>query len=117
MTTKKRPRLKAREGVTFASEREDDGIPSEAFKPKNVKIRVTTMISEDILEWLKKQAEERSTAYQTLLNDYLREAMEHRAKAAAMMEEFQKNKALLGHVEESFDGLAALISAAGGRRR
>lgn len=45
----------------------------EALKPENVKVRITTCISQDIYQWLKKEADETGTPYQILLNQKLRQ--------------------------------------------
>jgi predicted DNA binding CopG/RHH family protein len=42
------------------------------FDSKHVKVRITTMIDEDILTNLKKHAESKGQKYQTLLNQVLR---------------------------------------------
>lgn len=38
------------------------------------KVRITTMIDKDLLDWLKREAKKRDGKYQTLLNHVLREA-------------------------------------------
>ncbi len=47
-----------------------------ALHPSNVKVRITTYISEDIYRWLKKEAEATGTPYQILLNQKLRQVFE-----------------------------------------
>ena len=42
------------------------------FEPRNVKVRVTTMIDLDVLQKLKKIAQSKKQKYQTLLNQMLR---------------------------------------------
>jgi uncharacterized protein (DUF4415 family) len=42
------------------------------FQPQNVKVRVTTMLDEDVLQGLKGIAEEKGVKYQTLLNRIVR---------------------------------------------
>lgn len=44
----------------------------DEFDPKNVKIRVTTLIDEDVLMMLKAYAKKRGGKYQTVLNSLLR---------------------------------------------
>ena len=44
--------------------------------PSNVKVRITTYISEDIYRWLKKEADRTGTPYQILLNQKLRQVYE-----------------------------------------
>jgi hypothetical protein len=44
----------------------------DEFDPKNVKIRVTTLIDEDVLLLLKDYAKRRGNKYQTVLNGLLR---------------------------------------------
>src|ERR1700685_3012947 len=38
------------------------------------KVRITTMIDKDLLDWLKREAEGQNSKYQTLLNNVLRQA-------------------------------------------
>ena len=38
------------------------------------KVRITTMIDKDLLDWLKSEAEGQNSKYQTLLNNVLRQA-------------------------------------------
>jgi uncharacterized protein (DUF4415 family) len=45
------------------------------FDPRNVKERVTCMIDEDVVDWLRKEASGLGIGYQTLLNMKLRESM------------------------------------------
>jgi predicted DNA binding CopG/RHH family protein len=49
-----------------------DLISEDAFEPKNVKVRITTFIDEDILVMLKSYAKKRGNKYQTVLNSLLR---------------------------------------------
>lgn len=42
------------------------------FEPRHVKVRVTTMLDEDVLEALKRMAHSRGQKYQTILNQVLR---------------------------------------------
>ncbi len=71
----------------------------EALKPENVKVRITTYISEDIYRWLKKEADRTGAPYQILLNQKLRtsfdrenpDALEIRVKK--LEEELKKIKA------------------------
>ena len=44
----------------------------DEFDPKNVKIRITTLIDEDVLLMLKDYAKKRGGKYQTVLNSLLR---------------------------------------------
>jgi uncharacterized protein (DUF4415 family) len=50
-------------------------IPTDAFESRNVKMRVTAFIDEDIIDGLKKRATAKGTKYQTLMNQLLREAV------------------------------------------
>lgn len=50
-------------------------ISEDDLDPKNVKVRITTMISEDILQWLRTEADALGIGYQTFLSMKLREAM------------------------------------------
>lgn len=47
-------------------------IDESEFLPQNVKVRVTTMLDEDVLRGLKHIAEEKGVGYQTLLNKIAR---------------------------------------------
>jgi len=51
-------------------------VSKAAIHPTNVKVRITTYLSEDIYRWLKKEAESSGTPYQILLNQKLRQAYE-----------------------------------------
>lgn len=57
-----------------------DLLSAQDVAPENVKIRVTTYISEDIINWLKSEGEKRGVGYQTFLDSSLRDAMEDRTK-------------------------------------
>ena len=48
------------------------------FEPRHVKVRVTTMIDEDVLNALKKIANSKKQKYQTILNQVLRAFVERR---------------------------------------
>jgi predicted DNA binding CopG/RHH family protein len=50
------------------------------FEPRNIKIRITTMIDEEVLKSLKKIAKSRGLKYQTLLNQILRAFVEQKRK-------------------------------------
>ena len=58
------------------------------FEPRHVKVRITTMIDEDILLALKKIAKEKGQKYQSLLNHILRAFTEKTAspKLSSLME-------------------------------
>lgn len=47
-----------------------------ALHPSNVKVRITTYISEDVYRWLKREADRTGTPYQILLNQKLRHVYE-----------------------------------------
>jgi uncharacterized protein (DUF4415 family) len=47
-------------------------IDSDEFLPQNTKVRVTTMLDEDVLQGLKHIAKEKGVKYQTLLNKIIR---------------------------------------------
>jgi hypothetical protein len=49
-----------------------DILDEDAFDPKNVKVRITTFVDEDILIQLKEYAKKRGSKYQTILNSLLR---------------------------------------------
>jgi len=52
---------------------ETSKLTEDEFDPRFVKIRITTMIDEDVLVGLKKIAQKRAKKYQTLLNEILRQ--------------------------------------------
>lgn len=70
----------------------------EALKPANVKVRITTYISEDIYRWLKKEADRSGTPYQILLNQKLRQVFDEEnpeaieARLKRLEEELKKLK-------------------------
>lgn len=49
-----------------------DILDKDAFDPKNVKVRITTFVDEDVLIHLKEYAKKRGAKYQTVLNSLLR---------------------------------------------
>jgi len=51
---------------------EKDGLEGSNFAIS--KVRITTMVDKDLLDWLKREAEGQQTKYQTLLNNVLRQA-------------------------------------------
>jgi len=53
----------------------DSVLSAEDFAPENTKIRITTMISGDVLDWLRTEAKAKGIGYQTLLDMKLRELM------------------------------------------
>ena len=59
----------AKKTVKYAKK---DGLESSDFSVS--KVRITTMIDKDLLDWLKREAKKRDGKYQTLLNHVLREA-------------------------------------------
>jgi len=50
----------------------NDGLEDSSFAVS--KVRITTMIDKDLLDWLKREAEGQKSKYQTLLNNVLRQA-------------------------------------------
>jgi uncharacterized protein (DUF4415 family) len=55
--------------IKYASK---DGLENTNFAVS--KVRITTMIDKDLLDWLKHEAEGQNSKYQTLLNNVLRQA-------------------------------------------
>ena len=49
-----------------------DGLESSDFSI--AKVRITTMVDKDILDWLKREAKKKDGKYQTILNNILRQA-------------------------------------------
>ncbi len=49
-----------------------DGLEDSNFTIS--KVRITTMIDKDLLDWLKREADAQNSKYQTLLNQVLRQA-------------------------------------------
>jgi uncharacterized protein (DUF4415 family) len=64
-------KLKWTKGLPWPKE-----VVREALKPENVKVRITTYISEDVYLWLKKEADRTGTPYQILLNQKLRQVFD-----------------------------------------
>lgn len=60
--------IKNKKDIQYGSVEIDEG----EFLPQNVKVRVTTMLDEDVLQGLKHIAEEKGVKYQTLLNKIVR---------------------------------------------
>jgi len=52
-------------------------IGSDEFSPRAVKVRVTTLIDQDVLDKFKCLAKKKGQRYQTLLNDLLRQFVEN----------------------------------------
>ncbi len=50
----------------------NDGLEDSNFSVS--KVRITTMIDKDLLDWLKREAQGQNAKYQTLLNNVLRQA-------------------------------------------
>ena len=48
------------------------------FEPRHVKVRVTTMVDEDVLDALKKIANSKGQKYQSILNQVLRAFVERK---------------------------------------
>lgn len=59
----------AKKNVKFVK---TDGLEKSDFSVS--KVRITTMIDKDLLEWLKREAQKQNSKYQTLLNNVLRQA-------------------------------------------
>ena len=57
------------------------------FEPRRVKVRVTTMLDEDILRNLKKLAKSSGQKYQTLLNQILRAYLDKPSAQGAKLNE------------------------------
>ena len=60
--------------ITKSKKSKKLGLPLE-HPSSDVKVRVTTMIDEDIVFWLKSEADKVGGKYQTLLNFHLRACM------------------------------------------
>lgn len=58
----------------------DVDLGPEYFEPKNQKVRITTFLDGDVLEWLREFAEQKNSKYQTLLNEILRKVMSNSTK-------------------------------------
>lgn len=54
------------------------------LEPRHVKVRVTTMLDEDVLKALKKIASAKSQKYQTVLNQVLRAFVERKKERKLM---------------------------------
>lgn len=73
-TMKSRKKKKIKADIEYGNVELD---PLE-FDPKRVKVRITTMIDQDVLESLKSIASEHNEKYQSLLNKILRSFVESR---------------------------------------
>ena len=51
-------------------------IDPEEFNPRNVKIRVTMFVDEEVLDAFRAAAEKHGVGYQTLMNQKLRESLQ-----------------------------------------
>ncbi len=60
---------KKKQKITYSK---SDGLENSDFSVS--KVRITTMIDKDILDWLKREAMKRDGKYQSILNHILREA-------------------------------------------
>lgn len=58
-------------------------VPAEAFEPKNVKVRITMFVDEDVLTAFRAASEKHGVGYQTLMNEKLRESLEGLDKTLA----------------------------------
>lgn len=47
----------------------------DKFKNKDIKISVTSRLDPAVVQWLRKEAQQRGIPYQTLMNSFLIEAM------------------------------------------
>jgi uncharacterized protein (DUF4415 family) len=74
-------------------------IDDSFLDPKNHKVRVTTFIDGDVVQWLKSEAAHMGIGYQTLLNMKLKEGMNgpsvKEAMKEAMYELFEDGKLVL----------------------
>ena len=50
-------------------------LSEDDLEPENTKTRITTFVSGDIIEWLKREAKAKNVGYQTFLDMKLREMM------------------------------------------
>ena len=64
----------------------DIDLLDDEFEPKNVKVRITTLIDEDVLIKLKAFAGKRGTKYQTVLNLLLRSFFDRPVPARKVQE-------------------------------
>lgn len=60
-----------------------DILDDEIFDPKQVKVRITTFVDEDVLMMLKDYAKQRGSRYQTVLNALLRSFFEKREQTTS----------------------------------
>ena len=87
----------------------DDIISVEDLDPKNVKVKISTFISEDVLHWLRADADRLGVGYQTLLNNRLRECMDGKVQINAFVETALRDKFLARRVGRALDGLTASV--------
>jgi predicted DNA binding CopG/RHH family protein len=85
-----------------------DLLTEEDFKPENTKMRITTFVSGDVLNWLKSEADKRGIGYQTLLDMKLRESMNETQSMHEMVREILKtvksNRRIIHESEETKAG-------------
>jgi uncharacterized protein (DUF4415 family) len=62
----------------------DVDVPDEAFRPENVRRRISIMIPEDVLALVQSMAREAGLPYQTFINQLLREAVSGDSIAARL---------------------------------
>lgn len=75
----------------------DVELPEDEFK--TVKMRITTYIDDDIYYELRRRADEQGTKYQTLLNNYLRVAMND-AVSQQMQEKISEAREIMNELQE-----------------
>lgn len=80
-------------------------LSEDDLEPENTKTRITTFVSGDIIEWLKREAKAKNVGYQTLLDMKLREMMEQGSEPAMSRD--------IRIIRDSVEGLVSVIG--GGR--
>ncbi len=76
-------------------------LPADAFEPKNVRVRISIMVPEDVLLKLRELGKKHGKPYQTLANDLLREAVSHGAETGERFAIIKAQKSMLKELAEA----------------
>lgn len=85
----------------------DDILSPDDLDPRNVKVRVTTYLSEDVIKWLKAEATEKGIGYQTLLNDKLRDSMNEQTQVREAIDAFMSHRSAQNSIKQMVLGLVS----------
>lgn len=70
-------------------------LPPEAFEPRYTKVRITSYLDLDVLDYFKARAAKNGTPYQTQINAELRALMEQEQKASDPAAQLRQAKGLI----------------------